>query len=635
VTPAGSSPCLVAFAFDYADSERWQDLPRLRDGLTRLVDAWTPHMRRYLAQLTGTTKPTDVMQALQELLWEELGPDDSVLIYIGGHGARLGDDHFIAAPDAAPDALTVRSGLSATDLAAVVSQARPRQITLLLDACHSGAGAARIAAAVDAVLSRERREGLALAVISSARPFDGALDGRFLEALHEVLSDSAPSLWSERDERIAPSQVARALRERCGEDVESREHGYVEAVIPNLMHRRSASADAEVKRQTIDHFVRAASSVESGVRGWFFTGRAAALAAIADWLDRTSAGILVVTGAPGSGKSAILGRVALLVDPDGRAEVASRRGDPDPLLADLPALGQVSVAVYAREKTLARVIGEIARGLGLPAADRDEMLALLSERAEPACVLVDALDEAIGADAVPIAAFLRDLADLPRVRVLVGTRPDRARAATPAGTPRHGPILRTLEPDEVHDLADDDRGSHADIAEYVARRLGHVGEGSPYRDCDAAVEAIAEEVADRVDGVFLYARLIVQVLLGSEAVSIEPGWQAKLPGAGRGNLLAAVVDDDLRRVPPDWRSRVRGMLMALAWAEGEGLPRYRIWPAVATAVTGQAHTDADATETLARATWYLAESAVDGQAVYRLHHEELARHFQEVTKGEH
>jgi WD40 repeat protein len=590
-------------------------------------------MLHLLPDLSGTSAPTDVMEALEQLLHHRLCPDDSILIYLCGHGARLGNDHFIVGPRAQRGHLTARSGLSAADLAQVIAQGQPREVSLIFDACYSGAAAARLAADVDAVISRQRGDGIALSVISSARSLEEAFDGALIDTLLDILADPDPVIWKRNEKRIPPRQVASALSSRLGRFIEFREHGYVGPLFPNLAYRVPLSADSA--RRTREHFLVATSGLEVGATGWHFVGRTKTLGAIAAWLTTEHSGVFVVTGPPGSGKSAILGRVAMLADPKSREDVARRDPDFDPSAQSTPPIGSVSVAIHAREKTLETVVGEVASGLGFEAnvPSRDEVLALVSGRLERTCILIDALDEAVGSDIVSIAEFLRDLGDLPAVKVLVGTRPDRARM--PVGSsPRFGPILHALEPERVWNLQDDRDSAYADIVTYVRARLTDGRSGSSYVGRDGTALAIANEVARRVDGVFLYARLTVQALLRRGPLTLDSGWESRLPGSEGGDLLTSVVAEDLQRIPSSIRDRVRHMLTALAWTEGEGLPRYRVWAAVATAISGVAFSDTDATVTLRNAAWYLVQSAESEQTVYRLHHEELVRYFKGLIKDE-
>ena len=75
------------------------------------------------------------------------------------------------------------------------------------------------------------------------------------------------------------------------------------------------------------------------------------------WLDRAvpDRRVLVVTGSPGVGKSAVLGRIVTTADPGIRASLPP--GDE----AVRASLGSVSCAVHAKGKTALEVAEEIAR----------------------------------------------------------------------------------------------------------------------------------------------------------------------------------------------------------------------------------------------------------------------------------
>ena len=106
-------------------------------------------------------------------------------------------------------------------------------------------------------------------------------------------------------------------------------------------------------------------------RGYRFRGRTAALGEIMDWLDRAEPDrrVLVVTGSPGVGKSAVLGRIVTTADPGIRASLPP--GDE----AVRASLGSVGCAVHAKGKTALEVAEEIARAASAGCPDEPDDLA--------------------------------------------------------------------------------------------------------------------------------------------------------------------------------------------------------------------------------------------------------------------
>ena len=107
-------------------------------------------------------------------------------------------------------------------------------------------------------------------------------------------------------------------------------------------------------------------SIESD-RGYRFRGRTAALTQIVRWLDRPvpDRRVLVLTGSPGVGKSAVLGRIITTADTEFLASL------PPNDYAVRANLRSVSCAVHAKAKTALEVAEEIARAASarLPAGD--------------------------------------------------------------------------------------------------------------------------------------------------------------------------------------------------------------------------------------------------------------------------
>lgn len=85
-----------------------------------------------------------------------------------------------------------------------------------------------------------------------------------------------------------------------------------------------------------------------GEPGQAFTGRTRALCELVAWLGSDRGGLWVVTGDPGSGKSAVLGRLVALADRQQRRKMAVAT-----LPRDLvPPEGSIDVAVWAKGLTM-------------------------------------------------------------------------------------------------------------------------------------------------------------------------------------------------------------------------------------------------------------------------------------------
>lgn len=131
-------------------------------------------------------------------------------------------------------------------------------------------------------------------------------------------------------------------------------------------------------------------------QGWRFRGRAAALLAITSWLDRDviDRRVLVVTGVPGAGKSAVLGRIVITADADAVRKL------PASDTAVRARIGSVACAVHAKGETALQIATRIAKAASASLPERLDDFApalrdALTERADTRFnVVIDALDEA-------------------------------------------------------------------------------------------------------------------------------------------------------------------------------------------------------------------------------------------------
>lgn len=363
---------------------------------------------------------------------------------------------------------------------------------------------------------------------------------------------------------------------------------------------------------------RARGVERGGEPGWYFTGRSGVLRELVDWLtdDAPDGRVHVVTGGPGSGKSAVLARIVTLADPDARAGTPLTDA-PD---GAVPPVGCVDVAILARGRSASDVLARIAAVVGadLAAADEDRQLDVLVEHflavPAPLTVVVDALDEAAEPEAIAhdLRKFARDAAPA-GVRVLVATRPGS-----------QGRLLTACGHDaKVIDLDCEPWLHRDDLAGYVCRRLLAADDPhsrSPYRDRPDLAARVADAVASRAFPTFLIAQLVSRALTDSETV-VDPATDepsTRLPGT-----VADALDDYLFRFGPD-HTRVRDLLVPLAYAHGTGLARDAVWVELAGALANRIYTLADLDWLLTTAADFLVEQTVDDDTVHhRLYHQAL------------
>lgn len=360
---------------------------------------------------------------------------------------------------------------------------------------------------------------------------------------------------------------------------------------------------------------RARGVAVAGEEGYRFRGRHAALHRLVGALDHPtpSGRPLVVTGSPGVGKSAVLGRLVTTAAAMLRAQLppgdAAVRATP----------GSVACAVHAKGKTALEVAAEIARaaGIGLPAAPVDLTAALrdrLAGRRMRFNLVVDALDEA--ADPEQARLLVRDvLRPLARdgqptgVQVVVGTRRYDAL----------GCLLDELGPDpDVVDLDGPDYFAESDLVDYTEatlRLLGDPRPGNPYQDA-AVARPVAERIAGFADRNFLVAGLVARSHALTDVVAVDPS--ATTFAGDMASALHAYLDG----LPAVGGTPARLVLTVLAHAEPPGLSP-RLWQAAVTALGGTVGEEELRRFARTSAANFLVEKADPGGTSYRLFHQAL------------
>ncbi|MET8634405.1 hypothetical protein [Streptomyces sp. NPDC004680] len=371
------------------------------------------------------------------------------------------------------------------------------------------------------------------------------------------------------------------------------------------------------------HFLHKGVCSGSAELSWGFTGRTADREAVAAWLADTAApDILAVTGDPGVGKSAFLGNLLMHahleigkeLETAGFGERLQQGLGLPPFDAVLHLAGADPHEVIER---LANVFGTPdTLASGLSAESRLIALeAALRERG-PVHVLADALDEAD--EPLLVADLLRELAQLPGVRLIVGTRPDAAPSAPGAAPGRT--LLDALGEGTGQARAHRLAGDPAAARSYVAASLQELGNPE-------AVASVAETAAERVtDGSwqFLQTALVVQEIEHRPELltpGLRPDLDRLLTQDGRG-----LLDSALARIT-DAFPAAEHLLAALAHTRGRGVPRAdQVWATIAGAFApdGAAPADTDITRLLDRAAAYVLLDGDERQTVHRLVHRTFA-----------
>ncbi|WP_407286220.1 tetratricopeptide repeat protein [Streptomyces sp. BP-8] len=511
------------------------------------------------------------------------------------------------------------------------------QILLVVDTCHSGAGVLpALHKALRTWAERTLPEGRSawLGVVASCQPEERAHGrGVLLDTLARVLREGPGGSayrheWSVRNRGVTGATVVEAVLAQWPQDSQRPlfvSSGGARPIFRNPRWRREAG------EELVEHLVRAARGASGTEEGWYFTGRRRVLGAIVSWMRAARPGLFQVTGSAGSGKSAVLGRIATLADPRQRAATLAHGA-----LGDLPDPGEGSVdaALHLRGLNAQQIAAALADKLGLPVPRTPS--ALIKELEDPDAagerpplIVLDGLDEAAPEQSEAIVEQL--LAPLSRVAsVLLGSRD---RPFRPHGA--HRPTLddaltRFVSTTELVNL-NEEPDTAEDVAAYVGLRLRSEG------IADHRVREVAPRLAERAvasAGGFLFARLVTTSLIRRWHEHGEEAWNTAVPAS-----IAAAFEEDLDNGPPhpgQPPAAARELLTALAWSADNGMPAGGVWELAASACSqdGRTYRAADLDWVLNAYGRYIVEDTDGLQAVYRLYHRELMNHLRYASLRE-
>ncbi|MFE6826601.1 SAV_2336 N-terminal domain-related protein [Streptomyces sp. NPDC057690] len=580
--------------------------------------------RSVLTDRSVSPTRSDLAHGMEEWVMEaSLGPEDVVVVYFTGHAVTHQDRHYLLGADSRVGLWS--TALTAEDLVRPLMTSGVGHLLVMLDTCFAEAGTVDVGR-LAAEPANHRRERVNRWCLATAR--GPAWQNAFVDALTDVFANprhgATQQFLSVREvtERVNahfmihhPDQQARtAAFQTDGQ----------EPFFPSPLFLPGLPADgidlaslAQLRHRHTEHFGPRGRGLEhAGERGDYFTGRTRALRELSAYLstpgrdhDRKAR---VVTGDPGSGKSALLGRLLALSDPAaGAARETSRAVDPW-----LPV--QSLIALHAYRVTLDDLVADLASTLNLPdPADRDDILTALAARTAPVGIVVDSLDGAGTADTPEegnriARELLQPLSTMPLVRLIVGTRRPQI--------PALGPAVAVIDLDEPG-YADP-----SDMAAYARALLEDAQDPdsrSPYHHRPDLAATIARGIAERAGSSYLVARMTARALVQGQIHidTTQPGWRERLPQDAT-EAFAAYLD----RFGPD-RPKVERLLRPLVYAQGAGLPWSTLWGPLAEALSGLPCAQDDLEWLHRHVGAYIIETPTPDGSAYRLFHESMVEHL--------
>ncbi|MFF3674866.1 AAA family ATPase [Streptomyces sp. NPDC002120] len=568
--------------------------------------------------------------------WRTSGAHGPAVIVWSGHGVSENRDLRLIVQDTDQPGNREET-YPAKALADAALRSGADQVLIVIDACHAGSAITEVLqTASNKLSSLTLPPGRAswLGVVASGHSSQRApCSGTLLEVVTRVLREgpSAPEYhheWSRRNGQVTGAAVMRAVLAQWSHDSGQRpvvaSIGEDRPMFGNPLRRIATGPELA------EHLVRAAQGADQVDEGWFFSGRRQVLGEITEWLENRRSGLFLVTGGPGSGKSAVLGRIATLSDPVHRAGILAHHalgpGDPD------PGAGAVDVALHLRGFTVQQLAEAIADGLTLsppptPAALISDVERHWPDHGRRLVLILDGLDEVAPGQALPMIEQL--LAPLSRLAcVLLGSRDRPFRPRAEPAEPLDHTLSRLLDTRAHVTSLDDDFNTESDIQEYSRRRL--YGEGLSTEVAERAARLIAEQASTSSGGGFLFARMAISSLTRRLAASGTESWESAIPAT-----VGADLTSDLEEGPK--RERDGGLLRwaaddlltALAWSTGNGMPARGVWEAAATALSmdGTEYRAEDLDWLLNTYGRYVVEDSDGTQAVYRLYHGAFIEHL--------
>ena len=635
---AGGSRFLLTAAVSRYTRSPDLDRPELAQDVARIAGLLAGQFGYAHVPVAGGGSPTqaqlrDEMRAFCRA--PERHPDDLVAVYLACHGQILDPDDFVLLPsDIDPDD-PLPLAVKPQDLAEwLLRGTTVQRLLLMLDTCYSGQGGQdAVRAAVRWVSQPGAADRAGIVVVTATRPWEMAMPGGFSAAFERAVNHLASGGYAQEDLPLdAVTEVMKADTDMPASQAVTYHYlgmsGMPPPFLPNPRYRRLLIDLDLLEQERVRHAEQRTGQLRDRflpATRWF-TGRHTALGDIAAWLRAAAASppALVVTGNAGSGKTALLGLLAGLSDPEYRPTIP-RDGLPAGL--DMRE-GVITDAIYAGTMTTSQIRDRIADAAGVRADTTGELIEALADRdpGQPLVVLIDAIDEAADPPGVITGLLNPLLSQSPGTpRLLLGTRPHLLTAPL-LGKPDHGRY-------QPVDLDSPRYADPASIRAYIRRiLLTSDSLDSAYRPSglyQAAPQDLLDEIIEAIGVAAGTSFLVARITAATEATTAalpdpaDQAWRDALP-----RYAGDAMRRDLRLRLGDDAELAARLLLPLAYAQGAGLPWESIWPSLVDALSPSRGYGNDELIWLRRAAGsYAVESLADGRSVYRLYHRALAEYL--------
>ncbi len=610
----------IAVGIDSYYDPRWQNLIHVPYELGKMETLFTERLNieRVLTDQSKTPQRNPFLEALNSWVSDTKRQcDDQLIIYWTGHAEDEDDKLYLVLPDSTK---LVVNGLDVLNVIDILlgSESRLQNVLLILDVCYAGKAAENVGERLKALITLRSLEASPnLVFISATTSRETAEQKKFVDAFVEAVERSIAQK-NHFKPALNITEICSVTEKLMSKERGQKPHLYISAFpdslefLPNPYYVPHLPSDIGTETQKLllqlDEKARGVASPEN--KGWFFRGRKQVFVDLCAWLkDESRTGLCRITGGVGAGKSAVLGRLYTLSLSNYLEQV------PDEVLSEteLPPTGSINAAVILSRKTRSEGLAAIAKGFGVIPGSVDELVSTLSEREYRSILLVDGLDEA---DAPRETLNMLEQLAKTCLKVIVGVR-----AGTLDGE-------WSLEPELDINL---DKKPWVDIdavKQFVLLRLKTAVPTNPQPifSWQSDLSATSHALAGHANGNFLVAHLSITALLaGSIADPCSMGWTFPgTVGEAYDRILDSMGDDE---------PAIRDLLLALAYAEGSGLPEGPLWISIAKQLSNTPDVKLHSADVFRKTPWFVRDQLHSGQLFYHLFHDSLREHLR--AKGNH